>query len=154
MSKKESTEPKGAESAQPSPFEVGAMLAKQNKPIEMGVKHFDSIPGNSIEGYFMGVGKVDKKEMTDEAIPDNRRSTIETAYIRVSPYLVMRTGNASAVQHFMGLPAGSYVRLTCTEKAQAGERAAQFRLELLASSEQVAEALGGDITELISGLLN
>jgi len=154
MSKKEQTAK--AELSTPTlsdPFQAGAAIAAKRKPIEMGVQHFDSNAGNTATGYFMGIRRIDKTEVTDETKPDNRRSTLETVYLRVSPYLVMRTANASAVQHFMGLPAGSYVRLTCTQKAAAGERAAQFKLELLATADEVAEALGGDITPIVSGFL-
>lgn len=132
------------------PFAFAESMSK-SEGVETGVQHFDSVQGNVVQGYYLGIMRVSRDEMYDEKIaaPDRRKSTLDTVYIRVNRHLIKRTANPSAVQHFLGVKPGSLVRLHCIAAGVAAQKAAQFRLILLADADEVADTLGGDMTDVI-----
>ena len=134
-------------------FDQIAAKAAKVKPQQGGVRLFKSDLGNEVSGVYMGTRTVSREEMKDDAIPtDNRVKNIETAYIRTGEFVAYRTGNQGAVQHFSIIQPGSYVRLRCTAEGVAGNKRAEFEVDILFTPEQLAAEFG-EPSDLIAGFL-
>lgn len=114
--------------------------AKNYTPQPVGIDLFKSEAGNVVEGIYLGSKRVNREEMSDPNIPeDNRAKTITTVYIAASEQQWKRTGNPSAVQHFMMVKPGSLVRLECVQRGVKDNARSEFRLTLLLPPEEVSK---------------
>jgi len=127
--------------------------AQTYTPQPVGIDLFKSEAGNIVEGIYLGSKRVNREEMSDPNIPeDNRAKTITTVYIAASEQQWKRTGNPSAVQHFMMVKPGSLVRLECVQRGVKDNARSEFRLTLLLPPEKVSETF--EAYDLIEGFLS
>lgn len=127
--------------------------AKSYTPTPVGVDLFKSEAGNFVEGIYLGTKRVAREDMSDPNIPEDKRNkTITTVYIAESEQRWLRTGNVSAVQHFMMVKPGSLVRLECLQRGVKDNARSEFKLTLLLPPERVADVI--EPYDLIEGFLS